>query len=527
MTAAPETIETTLPVRRPPGFAEPPKHRKIFVSTPMYGGMCTFTYCMSIAALARELPKAGVDFELSVGGGEALITRGRNRAVAEFLASDCTHLLFIDADVGFRPNDVASLIVADEDCVCGAYPLKKINWKAVELAVKGGTPRERLAREAATYPINLFPEDLDQGRVKAIKRHGRTYVEVQDAATGFLLISRELIVKIIRTFSKSLEYTTDYEPMGETHWKVFHADNDPSGPRDMARSALEMAALSGDLDALKRAAIEFAGNMEQPPARYLSEDYWFSRLAQMVGAKIWLCLDVELSHTGQYVFRGDLDKVIPFAGASRENAQVKPTATLYQTPEDKLYTPEWYRSHYPFRNEYHAVADVIVNGMVDSAKVKVLDVGCGAGLMLERWVARGIDAKGVDASPAALDAAPPSVKDRIKVARIEGLRVGEYDVVTCFEVAEHMHAKQADELCETLAHATRAGGMLYFTAATPGQGGHGHVNEQPKAYWIAKLQRVGFEPMFANGVAPAVAAAAPHMPWLGHNLMVFQKVAAA
>lgn len=65
-----------------------------------------------------------------------------------------------------------------------------------------------------------------------------------------------------------------------------------------------------------------------------------------------------------------------------------------------------------------------------------------------------------------------------------------FDVVCCTEVAEHIPEQFAGKLVDTL---TRLGRNIVFTAATPGQGGTDHVNEQPHSYWIEKFAEHQYE----------------------------------
>ena len=65
-----------------------------------------------------------------------------------------------------------------------------------------------------------------------------------------------------------------------------------------------------------------------------------------------------------------------------------------------------------------------------------------------------------------------------------------FDLVWCFEVAEHIHPKFVDNFLHTL---TIHSNVVTLSAARPGQGGEGHFNEQPPQYWIEKFRALGFE----------------------------------
>jgi len=99
-----------------------------------------------------------------------------------------------------------------------------------------------------------------------------------------------------------------------------------------------------------------------------------------------------------------------------------------------------------------------------------------------------------------------------------------YDLVLCLEVAEHLPEESADTLCDTIArHASK---YLLFTAAPPGQGGHGHVNLQSLEYWIAKLEARGLK--FLSEETAHVRHGWQNilglsLPWLWNNVTLFRK----
>ena len=113
------------------------RQSKLFVATPMYGGMSHGMYVKSCLDLQALCANYGVEIRFSFIFNESLITRARNYLVDEFLrAENFTHMLFLDADIHFDPRDVIALLALDKDVAGGPYPKKSIKWGAVKEAVK-------------------------------------------------------------------------------------------------------------------------------------------------------------------------------------------------------------------------------------------------------------------------------------------------------------------------------------------------------------------------------------------------------
>ena len=101
---------------------------KLFIGTPCYGGIVTRQYLLSILRLNAALAAEGIPYILATLDKESLITRARNRLADQFLQSDATHLLFIDADIRFQPEAVLRLVRHGGALVAGAVPKKVIDW---------------------------------------------------------------------------------------------------------------------------------------------------------------------------------------------------------------------------------------------------------------------------------------------------------------------------------------------------------------------------------------------------------------
>jgi SAM-dependent methyltransferase len=119
----------------------------------------------------------------------------------------------------------------------------------------------------------------------------------------------------------------------------------------------------------------------------------------------------------------------------------------------------------------------------------VLDVGCGTGRTLLEMKRRGITVVGVEASSAAIRASGcPDLIVRHDLRQPLELN-RRFDLVWCFEVAEHIHPNYVETFLDSL---VRHSDTIAMSAAPPGQGGEGHFNEQPRSYWIAKLDTRGY-----------------------------------
>ena len=236
----------------------------LFVATPCFGGQVTTHYANSMLRLQTACRAQSVDFEWLMLGGDALITRARADLVAHFLdRPDATHLLFIDADIGFDPAQVFRLLAFDADVTAGAYPAKRIDWQRVREVVAAG-----LAAPQSTALEYVF-EVEDPSRI--IARNG--FVKVRYAGTGFLLIRRQALTALCQTHPE-LQYrrtSTTTDPLG----------NSPN------RYAL------------------WDTMIDPASGTYLSEDYAFCRRWTARGGEIWIDVESKLTHVGPIAFSGD------------------------------------------------------------------------------------------------------------------------------------------------------------------------------------------------------------------------------
>src|SRR3989338_8716012 len=242
---------------------------KLFVATPCYGGMLCKEYLQGILQLQKECLAQGIFIEVMTMGNESLITRARNILVSFFLDSpeQFTHMLFIDADMGFKERNVFRLLEKDENVCCGIYPKKDINWEEVlRLSRQEGMTSSRLQAESLMYNINF----ADHSHITV----NDGFVETLDGATGFMLLKREVFTKMKEAYPE-LAYTSD-------HWlnsKKYESNN----------------------------TYLFFDCMKDPESgRYLAEDYTFCRRWRAAGGKIYSDINMHLTHFGNYPFKGHI-----------------------------------------------------------------------------------------------------------------------------------------------------------------------------------------------------------------------------
>jgi SAM-dependent methyltransferase len=191
---------------------------------------------------------------------------------------------------------------------------------------------------------------------------------------------------------------------------------------------------------------------------------------------------------------------------------------------DAGYTRAYYQG---IHDANHAACELFAEVLTEIFHpVCLVDVGCGNGDISAAFLARGCaEVFAFDGSKAA-----------VAMARERGLRnvflldliaaqaiPARGDLCLCLEVAEHLPEEHAEHLCKLLAEPAP---ILAFTAAPPGQGGHLHVNMQPRAYWIELLRREGMVYDDA-AVAQARAGFAGRMIQdYDVNLMIFRRASA-
>lgn len=213
--------------------------RSLFIAIPAYDGKLNIKTAFALAQLMPKALKLGVSVFLSDMSGCSIITMARNALVNEFLKTEATDMLFIDSDVIVQPDDVLRLLAqhTGRDVTAGMYP--------------------RRAKDKRFFLDMHFDEKGDfefEGSLMKVKRVG----------TGFMMISREIIEKMIADHPE---------------WQYENKDGDST--------------IAGIFDfAIK-------------DGKFVGEDYLFCDRVAQSGGSVWVDVDISLPHIGTEAFTND------------------------------------------------------------------------------------------------------------------------------------------------------------------------------------------------------------------------------
>ena len=241
-----------------------PNKVALVVATPCFGGQVSVLYAASLFKL-QQLARtySGLTLKILFKDGDALITRARASLVSQFLEdATATHLLFLDADIGFEPEEVFRLLDFGADMAAGVYPIKRIDWDRVRSIIE--TSRPNPAAAALKYVFEVDDPN-------AVTEKGG-FVKVRYAGTGFLMIRRGALERMCVRYPQ-LQYKRDH--------------------------SVDAATASNKRFALFECMIAEDGT-------YLSEDFAFCKRWTDMGGEIWADLGSKLNHVGPMTFCGDL-----------------------------------------------------------------------------------------------------------------------------------------------------------------------------------------------------------------------------
>lgn len=234
------------------------------VGTPMYNAQADTQFQLSCLGLLKLCQKLGITLDFKFIYNESLVQRGRNQIAHFFMKTDFTHLLFIDADIRFIPQQVIEMLLHTETFhgIIGAnYPKKQINWASVKYAVDQGVRVDKLAHCSGLHTTIIKKDTKEFNPIIPL--------EVDYVPTGFMLIPKNCFNEYAKNFPE-MSYRNNHIvdcPQNEPVVAYFHCEINKSGI-------------------------------------YLSEDYYFCEKLRDLGIKIYVVPNIHLCHVGSYTFEG-------------------------------------------------------------------------------------------------------------------------------------------------------------------------------------------------------------------------------
>ena len=175
---------------------------RVHICMPCYGGQLTEQCFMSYIKWANMCRQLNIDWTVETMTNERLISRARNTLTAKFLHNkESTHLMFIDADIGWEPWHLLVMLDAQKDVIGGLYPMKSLPVK---------------------WCVNGIPG--------LVEDPNSNHIEVTKTGTGFLLIKRDVFEKLdahpaTRPFNNDIGLPVELNPYMKTYFDTAVREN--------------------------------------------------------------------------------------------------------------------------------------------------------------------------------------------------------------------------------------------------------------------------------------------------------------
>jgi len=175
---------------------------RVHICMPCYGGQLTEQCFMSYIKWANMCRQLNIDWTVETMTNESLISRARNTLTAKFLHNkESTHLMFIDADIGWEPWHLLVMLDAQKDVIGGLYPMKSLPVK---------------------WCVNGIPG--------LVEDPNSNHIEVTKTGTGFLLIKRDVFEKLdahpaTRPFNNDIGLPVELNPYMKTYFDTAVREN--------------------------------------------------------------------------------------------------------------------------------------------------------------------------------------------------------------------------------------------------------------------------------------------------------------
>jgi len=257
----------------------------VYLLTPCFASLCYVNYVHCLMTTVKLLRKHGIELVVEFCRNDSLVSRARNNLVARAMADPrMTHIMFIDNDISWDPQDILKLIISDKNLVGGIYPLKNYNWADLLVDRKNPTaPNPNVIQQwvqrknASQFKDIISDENMIQFN---LLRYNVNYAsntlnieknlaKVKHLATGFMMIKRSVIEKMSKAFP-STKYVDDVNFLRPEE-------------NEFAYALFDCGVEEG---------------------HYFSEDWLFCHRWTKMGGSIWIDVSIALTHTGIEDYKG-------------------------------------------------------------------------------------------------------------------------------------------------------------------------------------------------------------------------------
>lgn len=233
-------METNMAYPTPSWAKQEPKSTQlnVMLATPAYAGRVDIPYALSLSNTMHALAMNNIKSTPLIVTSGSLLVAERNRLIQAFWESDCTHILCIDADLGWPAEAVLAMLKAEKEFIAGLYPARA--KENVFLFRPVNNPNGSIVQEGNLLKMSYIP-------------------------AGFMLISREAIRKM-RDKHPDLYFCPKEIPDPKPHYPI-------------------------------DGYCFF--NTEVRNGEFWGEDYVFCRLAMEAGIDIWVDPMIQFDHAGK------------------------------------------------------------------------------------------------------------------------------------------------------------------------------------------------------------------------------------
>jgi hypothetical protein len=257
----------------------------VYILTPCFASLCYVNYVHCLMNTIEVFRKNNIELIIEFCRNDSLVSRARNNLVARAMSNPrMTHIMFIDNDISWDPNDILKLLIADKNLVGGIYPLKNYNWNDLIkdrkdpsntnpnmvnkwIERKNNSQFKDCISDESIIQFNLLRYNVNY--LNNNLNIEKNLAKVKHLATGFMMIKRNLIEKMSIAFP-STKYVDDVNFLKPEENKFAYA--------------------------------LFDCGVEE--GHYFSEDWLFCHRWSKMGGTIWIDVSISLTHTGIEDYHG-------------------------------------------------------------------------------------------------------------------------------------------------------------------------------------------------------------------------------